>query len=220
MAELIELNDYISYFPAGKDPLSSDVVFIKAKDCTWVYDVGASKEAALEVEKVCRKKRVVLSHFHPDHVWNLVRTSASEIFVSENTKKYVKQGTVVTDTLHFEGGGKCPDIKIFEIPSSHAKGCLGIQCGEYAFFGDATYAKEAVGHHTYNSQLMKSMIDLIKELDCRFICLDHSRAFVHTKEEILELMESIYETRDKSKSEISVEHFFNIDGSVKEEYQD
>lgn len=216
MAELIELNDYISYFPSSKDPLSSDVVFIKARDCTWVYDVGASKEAALEVEKVCRKKHVVLSHFHPDHVWNLVRTSRSEVYVSENTKKYVKTGTVVDENLNFEGGGKCPDIRIFEVPSSHAKGCLGLLCGDYAFLGDATYARENFGHKTYNAQLLKALIDLINELDAKFFCLSHTRAFVHTKENVLEMLESIYDLRDKSKSEISADSLFFDDDTENE----
>ncbi len=209
MADIVELNEYISYLPASKEPLSADIVFIKAKDCTWVYDVGASQEAAVEVERVCRKKKVVLSHFHPDHVWNLIRTSASEIYVTENTRKYVKKGTVVEKQMFFEGDGKVPDIKLFEIPSSHAKGCLGLLCGDYAFLGDATYAHERAGNHFYNAQILKQMIDLLSDLGCQYVCLSHSRSFVHNREDLINMLNEIYAMRQGNKPEISVESFWD-----------
>ena len=219
-AEIKELNENISYIPATKNPLSSDVVFIKGKNCVWVYDVGACKEAAHEIESVFKKKNVVLSHFHPDHVWNLICTTRSELYVSENTRKYVKQGTVVDGELVFPGQGKFPEVRIFEVPSCHAKGCLGLQCGEYLFLGDATYAQEKFGKKYYNEQILKQLIDCIESIDCQFVCLSHSRSFAHKKEDVLGLLNAIYNSRQKGRSEIFVDGFYYDDELMENEFDD
>ncbi len=219
-ADSVELNEYISYIPASKKPLSSDVVFIRRRDCVWLYDVGACKETAHEIEQIFRKKKVVLSHFHPDHVWNLVCTTRSELYVSENTRKYVRQGTVVDDELVVPADGAYPELRVFAVPSSHAKGCLGLQCGEYVFLGDATYSKEKGGKRFYNEQSLRELIACIEGLDCDFVCLSHSRSFVHKKEDVLGLLTAIYNSREKGKSEISVEHFFYDDDLMQDEFEE
>lgn len=219
-ADLVELNDQISYIAATKKPLSSDVVFIRRKDCVWVYDVGACKEAAHEIESVFKKKKVVLSHFHPDHVWNLICTTRSELYVSENTRKYVKQGTVVEEEIVVPADGKYPELRVFPVPSCHAKGCLALQCGEYVFLGDATYAQEKFGKRFYNVQVLKELIEKIESLDCTFVGLSHSRSFVHKKEDILDLLNAIYNHREKGKNEISVENFYYDDELLENEFDE
>ena len=85
---LIKLNEFISYLPATEKPLSCDVVFIKTDKATWIFDVGLNKEAVSEIKKIEGTKNIVISHFHPDHILNLVNVSADNIYVSKNTKKY------------------------------------------------------------------------------------------------------------------------------------
>lgn len=219
-ADIIELDENISYIAATKNPLSSDVVFIRRRDCVWVYDVGACKETAHEIESIFKKKKVVLSHFHPDHVWNLICTTRSELYVSENTRKYVKQGTIVEKELVVPAEEKFPEIKVFEVPSCHAKGCLGLICGDYAFLGDATYAQEKFGKRFYNVQILKELIECIENLDVQFLGLSHSRSFVHKKEDILGLLNAIYNSREKGKNEISVDNFFYDDELLEDEFEE
>lgn len=215
---MVQINEFISYLPACRNPLSCDVVFIKQKDlngesCTWIFDVGSSKEAADAINSVDGKKNIVLSHFHPDHVLNLLRKILyDELFVSKYTKRYVRTGKVVEEDFTVPG---TPEIKVFRFPSSHAKGCLALLCGNYAFFGDGTYAKEKIGAHSYNAQLLKEEIELLKTLPCEFVCLDHDKNFIQKRTDLIELHEQIYARRKEENPVISVEDFFNSDGSVK-----
>lgn len=219
-AEIKELNEFISYIPASKKPLSSDVVIIRLRDCVWLYDLGACKESAHEIESIYKKKKVVLSHFHPDHVWNMVCTSRAELYVSENTRKYVKEGTVVDEEMVFPSKGDFPEVKIIPVPSCHAKGCLALQCGEYLFMGDATYAQEKFGKKIYNEQILKQLIEFIENVDCQFVCLSHSRSFAHKKEDVLGLLNAIYNSRQKGRSEISVDSFYYDDELMENEFDD
>lgn len=219
-ADIIEIDENISYIHSSKNQLSSDVVFIKRKNGVWIYDLGACKEAAHEIESVFKKKTVVLSHFHPDHVWNLICTTRSELYVSENTRKYVKQGTIVEKELVVPAEGKFPEIKVFEVPSCHAKGCLGLLCGDYAFLGDATYAQQKFGKRIYNIQILKELIQLLEKLDCQFVGLSHSRSFIHKREDILGLLNAIYNSREKGKNEISVDNFFYDDELLEDEFEE
>ena len=219
-ADIIDLTDSISYIHSSKNPLSSDVVFIKRQKSVWIFDVGACKEAATEIEHIYKKKYVVLSHFHPDHIWNLICTSNTELFLSENTRKYVKKGTVVDKELVIPAEGKDPEIRVFEIPSSHAKGCLALVCGDYAFLGDATYSKEKFNKKFYNEQQLRELIQCLKKLDCQFVCLSHSRSFVHKREDIIRMLTAIYETREKGSAEICVDNFFYDDVLLNNEFDD
>lgn len=216
---MVQINEFISYLPATRNPFSCDVVFIKQKtadgeNVTWIYDVGTSKAAADEINSIDGKKKIVLSHFHPDHVMNLLRKIRyDEIFVSKYTKHYVRVGTVVNEDFTVPGN---PEVKVFHFPSSHAKGCLALLCGEYVFLGDGTYAKEKIGNHTYNVQFLKEEIDVLENLSCEFVCLDHDRNFIQKRTELIELHKQIYARRKEGNPLINVEDFFNLDGSVRE----
>ena len=109
-----------------------------------------------------------------------------------------------------------PEIKIMELPSSHAKGCLILICGEYAFLGDGAYCKPLLGHHTYNSQLLLEMIKVMESLDVKYFCLSHDKNFVQRKEAVVALYRNIYKRRKADNPVIDVEDFFNDDGSVRE----
>lgn len=202
---IIQLTDCISYLPASEKPLSCDIVFVKTNKATWIYDVGVNSEAADEINKVEGTKNIVISHFHPDHVFNLARVKYDNLYVSKNTKKYVFRGNVIQGKLDFE---EEPGISVIELPSSHAKGCLCLVCGDYAFLGDGAYCKPVRGHHTYNTQLLLEMIKTMESLDVRYFCLSHDEHFVQPKPAVIRLYKDIYARRTPDSPIISVEDYF------------
>lgn len=212
--DLVQINNNISYLPASEKPLSCDVVFIKTDKATWIFDVGCCSEAAKEIQKIEGKKNIIISHFHPDHILNLARINYDNLYVSSNTKKYVFKGTVVKEPLVIS---EEPEIKIMELPSSHAKGCLILICGEYAFMGDGTYCKPVRGHHFYNAQKLHDMIDVMETIPADYFCLSHEHIFIKRKQDVIALYKDIYKRRDAKSPFINVEDFFNPDGSVKEQ---
>jgi len=209
---LISITPNISYLAATEKPLSCDVVFIKTNKATWIFDVGLNKEAAEEIKKIESPKNVVISHFHPDHILNLARVKWDTLYVSANTKKYTFKGNVISQPAEFD---EEPKIKIMELPSSHAKGCLCLICQDYAFLGDGTYCKPIKGHHTYNAQKLQQMIQALKTIDVPYFCLSHDPQFIKPKEDVIKLYEEIYSQRDPNDPIINVESYFNEDGTVK-----
>ncbi|MCR5187823.1 MAG: MBL fold metallo-hydrolase [Treponema sp.] len=210
---LVKLNENISYLPASKEPFSADVVFIKTNKSTWIFDVGMGSPSYEEIKKIQGPKNVVISHFHPDHLMNLPRITYDNLYLSKYTKRYTFKGRVITEISSFD---EDPQISLVPIPSSHAKGCIALICGDYAFMGDSTYAKEKIGNHTYNSQLLNDMIKVMEELPVKYFCLSHDKNFVQSKESVITLYKDIYSRRKPDDPIISVEDFFNPDGSVKE----
>lgn len=210
---LIKLTESISYLPAVSAPLSCDIVFIKTNKSTWIFDTGTNEEAVNEINKIDGIKNIVISHFHADHITNVPKINYTNLYVSKNTKKYTKDGIVVNGNLIFD---EEPEIKIMELPSSHAKGCLILICGVYAFLGDGSYCKPLLGHHTYNSQLLLEMIKVMENLDVKYFCLSHDENFVQRKEAVVTLYKNIYKRRKADNPVIDVEDFFNDDGSVRE----
>lgn len=334
-SKLIKITDEISYLDASEDPISSNVVFIKPKNSqtTWIFDVGLTSLAAQEINAVQGKKIVVISHFHPDHLFNINRISYDELYLSAHTFKYAKKGTVVKNMefsvensrlsencsvqvadLHLsedcslqlenfkstenqlaqEGGATAsfakssanfleqtasvaenrpanrmaqvensclteddleqvenfkstenqlaqgaenhqtdaflnevqnqsaetpqktqnPKIKIMELPSSHAKGSLMLQYGDYVFTGDGTYCTSKNGEHVYNANLLFDEIQTLEKLDCKYLCLSHDKNFVQKKESVLSLHKNIYSRRKSNEAYISVEDFFDSKGNV------
>ena len=71
--KIIKINEQISYLPSTRKPISSEVVFIKGSDCTWIFDTGLTKDAAEAINSIEGKKKVVISHWHPDPTLNLSR---------------------------------------------------------------------------------------------------------------------------------------------------
>ena len=210
--QLIQLTDTISYLPATHKPFSCDVVFIKTDDATWIFDVGCSKEAAEKINEIQGKKNIVISHFHPDHTLNLLRVSYNNLYVSKHTKKHTLKGTVIDRDSTFSS---TPEISVVLFPSSHTKGCLCLLCGDYAFMGDGTYAKEKRGDHTYNAQILKEEIETLERMPCTYMCLSHDARFVQERGDVIALLKEIYARRTPNNPIISVEDFFNPDGSVK-----
>ena len=206
--KIIKINEQISYLPSTRKPISSEVVFIKGSDCTWIFDTGLTKDAAEAINSIEGKKKVVISHWHPDHTLNLSKIKYDELYVSKNTKKYVLRGTVIEKDTDFV------EVKICTLPSSHAKGCLCLLAGDYAFMGDGTYCKERKGNHTYNVQLLQAEIEVLEKIPCRFVCLAHDPVFVQARSALIILPTNILSRKKEGSPVISVEDFFNSDGSV------
>lgn len=223
---LINLTQNISYIPSSTKPFSCDVVFIKGQKFTWIFDCGTTKEIADEINRIQTPKNIVISHFHPDHILNLARINYDNLYVSKYTKRYTFKGTVLESDFFAQDfldttskkenlDNQKNQIKIFHLPSSHAKGCLCLSCGDYCFMGDGTYAKELIGNHYYNAQLLLQMINVMENIDAKYFCLSHDKNFVQNKETVIALYKDIYKRRQEGNPKISVEDFFNADGTVK-----
>ena len=210
---LINLTPEISYLPSVENPISSDVIFIKpdGSDTTWIFDVGTSSEAAELIKAVEGKKNIVISHFHPDHILNLLKVKCDNLYVTKYTKKYTRAGTIVDEELCFPDG-----VKIYQIPSSHSKGSLVLEYKDYVFLGDATYCHFRLSAREYNVQLLEQMIKKMEEIQAPNFCLSHDKTFIQPKESVLRIYKKILSRRVNGNPTINVNDFFNDDGGVKE----
>ena len=190
------INDRISYIEATEEPLSADIGMIRDGDTEWLYDVGNDERS---LEGLDGEYKVVLSHFHQDHTGNLDKVRTGELYVSGETFRHTGRGTVVNGELTIG------DMRIFQIPSSHTKGCLGLEIGnEYAFVGDALYCKAKDGYYAYNSQLLKDEIEVLKQLKAQKLLVSHFQGLVRPKDEVIAELEEIYSMREKNNPEIRV----------------
>ena len=210
---LINLTPEISYLPSVESPISSDVVFIKPQgsDTTWIFDTGTCGEAAELINAVEGKKNIVISHFHPDHILNLLKVKYDKLYVTKYTKKYTRAGEIVDGELLFPDG-----IKISQFPSSHSKGALILEYKDYAFLGDATYCHFRLTAREYNVQLLEQMIKKMEEITAPNFCLSHDKGFVQPKESVLRIYRKILARRKNGSPTINVNDFFNEDSGVKE----
>ena len=188
------ISEKIHYIPASFAPLSADVGIVYEAGQTWLFDVGSSADAAAMLPEGCH---AVISHFHQDHTGNLERVAPEELYVSKETFAHTHRGTVVQAELTVGG------LHIFPLPSSHAKGCLGLEVdGTYVFVGDALYGKEKDGCLVFNATLLKDEIDVLRGLQARWVLESHHMGDVRPKAEVLAELEAIYRLRQKNNPEI------------------
>lgn len=186
-----EINAAISYIPAQDSPLSSDVAVIKGQK-TWLFDVGSSDDAFEEIRRIEGEKCAVISHFHPDHMANLERLPELPVYVGANTFRYSGRGTVIEKETELEKG-----IRVILIPSSHAKGSLGLVVNdEFVFIGDALAPTIKKGKVVYNAQLLNECIRLFKSIKAPYFIQSHRMDRVYEKAEIISKLESIYARRN------------------------
>ena len=158
------------------------------------------------------KKNIVISHFHRDHLLNVVRHCNGEVsldfdavFLGSHASKVVgevagREKVAVTSPISFDDGVK---IQILPMPNSHAKGSLALIVDDYVFLGDATYPM--VGHGTpdvYNVQILGEQIALLKSLAPTRFCLSHKRGLVRDKDSVIQFLESVYARRQKNENYI------------------
>ena len=197
MAALRVITDRISYLPASDSPLSADVGVVRGEACTWIYDTGSSGEAAQMIEEIRGEKRIVLSHFHADHAGNIGRVSFAALYGGAFTVNKLGVGEAVTAPIYFADG-----VTLFPIPSTHAKGALGLETEGFAFVGDATYPMQRDGRAAYNAGLLRETIRTLEKLDARRLLLSHDPLFARPKDEILDELKRIYAQRKPNEAYI------------------
>lgn len=221
MARIVKLTDRIQYLQMSYDPLSADVIAVRGDSAWWIFDVGACDEAVQFINDLPRvlvdaaaplKKNIVISHFHRDHLLNVVRHCDGDVsldfdalYVGSHASKVVgemsdREKVAVVSPLLFDDGVK---IQILPIPNSHAKGSLALIVDDYVFLGDATYPM--VGHGTpdvYNVQILGEQITLLKSLAATRFCLSHKRGLVRDKDSVIQFLESVYARRQKNENYI------------------
>ncbi len=227
MPRIVKLTDRIQYLQVSYEPLSADVVAVRGDSAWWIFDVGACDEAVQFINDLPRvfadckvegdaaaplKKNIVISHFHRDHLLNVVRHCNGEVsldfdalYVGSHASKVVgemsdREKVVVSSPLSFVDGVK---IQILPIPNSHAKGSLALVVDDYVFLGDATYPM--VGHGTpdvYNVQILGEQIALLKSLAATRFCLSHKRGLVRDRDSVIQFLESVYARRQKNENYI------------------
>ena len=199
MADIIKVTDRISYIKATEKPLSADVGIIEGDESVWIFDVGADESVPISLNKIQKPKNAVISHFHPDHMSNLEHVDLNGVYLGANTFKYAKRGMVVDKDVFIDDG---ITIHIFSLPSSHAKGSLGMEIGDYAFLGDATYSTMKQGKVCYNASVLKEEIAVLENLSAKFFLISHDEKFIRPKEEIISELSEIYSKRDPKESYI------------------
>ncbi len=222
MPRIVKLNDRIQYLQVSYEPLSADVVTVRGDSAWWIFDVGACDMAVDFINALPRnpanddavplKKNVVISHFHRDHLLNVVRHCSGEIsldfdtlYVGSHASKVVgemsdREKVAVTSPLSFDDG---VHIEIIPIPNSHAKGSLILVVDDFVFLGDATYPM--VGHgepDVYNVQILDQQIKMLKSLKASRFCLSHKRGLVRDRNSVIQFLESVYARRQKNKNYI------------------
>ena len=197
--EMKKITEDIFYIPATSHPLSADVGIIRRKDELWIFDVGSSEEAAAIVNGLPCRKNIVLSHFHPDHMGNIASIEYDALYAGAYTCRRLDKATAVCEHRYFESG-----IHLFPLPSSHAKGCVGLEYGAYAFLGDGTYSGVKGGRTVYNAGLLQALITTLGTLSAEWFLQSHREPFLCSKAEVLASLQEIYRRRDNQSPYIDI----------------
>ena len=196
--EIKSLCDQITYLTPTEIPLSSNVVLIEGSHTLWVYDVGnhpaVSEILQKKSEQTGKEIRVILSHFHPDHIGNLSEISCEAVYQGKNTFRYTKTGTIVEKAIFIDDGSM--QLQLFPVPSSHAKGSLALEVNHtWCFLGDAVYATQKRGQHVYNAERLLAEICCLKNVQAPWFLSSHSEPFQQKKEDVIGQLEIIYSRR-------------------------
>lgn len=195
MKEIV-INEKISYIACSDDPLSADIGIIRDGEAVWLYDVGSD---ARSIAGLMGSYNVVLSHFHQDHAGNIGKLNIRDLYVSNETKRHVRMGVVVDGDIYIG------NLHIFPLPSSHCKGCLGLEVDEdYAFVGDALYCKAKDGYYIFNVQLLRDEIAVLKKLKAPYLLVSHFNGMVRRRDEVIVELEELYNLRVENSAEIKV----------------
>lgn len=194
VSQRIQISDTISYWKATEKPLSADVGVVEGDKYIWLFDVGDGEEAYECIHSLSRPINLIVSHFHKDHIGNVGKIDYQNLYQGAHTLKYTHAGEVVRGDIWIEDGVK---IHLFELPSSHAKGCIGMEVNEeYAFLGDAVYCTMKDGKSAYNANLLAEQIRVLRSLEAKYFLLSHRGRLACKKEVVLRQLESIYAKRD------------------------
>ncbi len=194
-ASPLRISNRISYFPALEEPLSADVGIVEGSTYTWLFDLGPHASAIRDLRALNPAKPfcLALSHFHQDHIAGWDQLNLQDLYVGKHTFKYTHCGTVVDSDLYIDDGVK---LHFFPLPSSHAKGSLGLEVDEtYAFLGDGIYPMQKDDRSVYNANLLADQLRILRALKAKYFLLSHDEPFVHRKEDVLSELEAVYAKR-------------------------
>ena len=194
MLEEKRITDRISYIVSGEVPLSAEVGVIRGNLFLWLFDVGNGDETLKAIQNINGGRNIVLSHFHKDHVANMNYMKYQKVYASPYTCKHLKLESDYMGEFNIEDGVK---IRIFDLPSSHAKGCVAMEIdGTYCFVGDAIYSAAKDGKPFYNAVVLKAEINVLKSIRSKYLLISHSDPFMRPKDEVIKELEEIYSHRD------------------------
>lgn len=205
--EPVKITERISYIPASKEPLSADVIFIEGEEYLYVFDVGNNVQVAEYINGISKKKKVILSHFHADHIGNLGRVACETVFCGTETQKHIEKISVHTMEMYGAEPVFLTDgisVGIYPVPSSHAKGSLLLLAEDYIFLGDSLYCQTKGNLAVYNAQLLQEEIRLLKELPATYVFSSHEKRPVKPKTVAVRFLEQIYAKREKNNPYIVV----------------
>ena len=202
MLGVTSLCERISYIKSSENPLSADVGMVEGERFLWLFDVGNNPDVTAFLNGINRPKNAVLSHFHADHIGGLKNLDCNTVYLGARTLKYTGLGEVVHGDLYIDDGIK---LHIFELPSSHASGSIGLEVGDYAFLGDGTYATVKNDAVVYNSGLLQAEIAKLNSLSARYFLLSHNDRYAVPRDEVIADLERIYARRKKNEAYIAAE---------------
>ena len=208
--EPIRISDRIYHYPAIETPLAADVGVVEGDTYTWLFDLGPHTAAIQALQSLRTPQApdpakpicLALSHFHQDHIAGFDQLTLHELYVGKHTYNYTHRGIVVESDLYIDDGVK---IHFFPLPSTHAKGSLGMEVDEtYAFLGDGIYPMQKNGQALYNANLLADQLRVLRSLKAKYFLLSHDDPFVHRKEEVIAELEAIYAKRQPQSIYIEV----------------
>lgn len=202
MADITKIAENIAFIKSTEDPLSADVGLIFGERYLWLYDVGNNPYTTRCLNDIDSPKNAVLSHFHPDHIGALSRLSIENVYLGAKTLKYIGYGAVVRGDVHIDDGVK---LHLFELPSSHAQGSIGLEVGDYAFLGDGIYSNVKSGREVYNAGLLQAQIAKLKSLSAKYFLLSHDERYIVPRGKIISELERIYSRGQKNDAYIAVD---------------
>ncbi len=202
----IRISDRISYYPAIDTPLAADVGMVEGDECIWLFDLGPHTPAiqALQIQSPMHGKPfcLALSHFHQDHIAGWEQLPLRNLYVGKHTYKYTHCGTVVDSDLYIDDDVK---LHFFPLPSSHAKGSLGLEVDDtYTFLGDGIYPMQKDGRSVYNANLLADQLRVLRSLKAEYFLLSHDEPFIHPREDVLAELEAVYARRQSNSMYIEI----------------
>ncbi|MGN1019003.1 MAG: hypothetical protein ACI4O7_01410 [Aristaeellaceae bacterium] len=196
------LTDTIGYYPAREQPLSAEVAVIAGDSGWWIFDAGAAEDVAAVVRALPGEKRLLISHFHQDHMACWEQMQCGEIYAAPHTLRYTGRGTAVRSPLILRDGA---DLRLFPLPSSHARGCLGLETEGFAFLGDGLYACVKQGRWAYNTSVLAETLRTLRNLQADRLLLSHDFGRVRARGEVVAELEAVYARRQPGEPYIFLE---------------